>query len=54
VRIARAHPGASPSALQPDGVWDALRALTRIAAGRSSAGADSRAPDATIRVPVRR
>ena len=34
VRIARAHPGASPSALEPDGMWAALRALARIAAGR--------------------
>ena len=34
VRIARAHPGASPSALEPDGVWDGLRELAAIAAGR--------------------
>jgi diacylglycerol kinase family enzyme len=34
VRIARAHPGASPSALEPDGMWAALDALVRIAAGR--------------------
>jgi diacylglycerol kinase family enzyme len=34
VRIARAHPGASPSALEPEGMWEALRALVRIAAGR--------------------
>jgi diacylglycerol kinase family enzyme len=34
VRIARAHPGASPSALEPEGMWEALRALARIAAGR--------------------
>ena len=34
VRIARAHPGASPSAIEPDGVWDGLRALAAIAAGR--------------------
>ncbi len=33
VRIARAHPGASPSALEPEGMWEALRALARIAAG---------------------
>jgi diacylglycerol kinase family enzyme len=38
VRIARRHPGASPSALQPDGAWDVLRALTRIAAGRAPDG----------------
>jgi diacylglycerol kinase family enzyme len=34
VRIAHAHPGASPSALEPDGMRAALRALVRIAAGR--------------------
>jgi hypothetical protein len=34
VRIARAHPGASPSALQPDGMWEGVRALARLAAGR--------------------
>jgi diacylglycerol kinase family enzyme len=34
VRIARAHPGASPSALEPDGRWASVQALARIAAGR--------------------
>jgi diacylglycerol kinase family enzyme len=34
VRIAHAHPGASPSALEPDGMWAAVRALVGIAAGR--------------------
>ncbi len=34
VRIARAHPGASPSAIEPDGVWGGLRKLVAIAAGR--------------------
>jgi diacylglycerol kinase family enzyme len=34
VRIARAHPGASPSAGIPDGAWEMARALARIAAGR--------------------
>jgi diacylglycerol kinase family enzyme len=33
VRIARSHPGASPSAMQPDGVWDALLTLVGIARG---------------------
>ncbi|MDX6675706.1 MAG: hypothetical protein QOH11_3124 [Solirubrobacteraceae bacterium] len=33
VRIARGHPGASPSALEPAGMWEALRALARIAGG---------------------
>jgi hypothetical protein len=36
VRIARAHPGASPSALEPDGAWPAARALASIAARRSA------------------
>ncbi len=33
VRIAPHHPGASPSAAEPEGMADALRALWRIAAG---------------------
>jgi hypothetical protein len=39
VRIAREHPGASPSALEPDGALDAVRALAAIAAGRPPSGA---------------
>lgn len=35
VRIARAHPGASPSAIEPEGMWDGLRALALIAVGRT-------------------
>ncbi len=35
VRIARAHPGASPSAAMPEGSWEGVRALARIAAGRT-------------------
>ena len=34
VRISPRHPGASPSAMQPDHAGDGLRALTAIAAGR--------------------
>jgi diacylglycerol kinase family enzyme len=34
-RIAAAHPGASPSAIEPVGAFAALRALVRIAAGRN-------------------
>jgi diacylglycerol kinase family enzyme len=34
VRVARSHPGASPSAAIPDGAWKTMRALTRIAVGR--------------------
>jgi len=34
VRIAHAHPGASPSAFEPDGMWAAVRVLVGIAAGR--------------------
>jgi diacylglycerol kinase family enzyme len=33
VRIARHHPGASPSALEPGGLWEALKALAGIAVG---------------------
>jgi diacylglycerol kinase family enzyme len=35
-RIARKHPGASPSAIAPDGVRDGVLTLARIAAGRDS------------------
>ncbi len=35
VRIARAHPGASPSAIEPEGAWDGLRAVAAIAIGRA-------------------
>ena len=34
VRIARAHPGASPSAIAPEGTWDGVIQLARIALGR--------------------
>ena len=34
VRIARNHPGASPSAMAPEGVWAGLVELARIARGR--------------------
>jgi diacylglycerol kinase family enzyme len=34
VRIAQAHPGASPSAAIPNGLWESIRALANIAAGR--------------------
>ena len=37
VRVARRHPGASPSALQPEGAGEAVRALARIASGRDPA-----------------
>ena len=33
VRIARKHPGASPSAIAPDNAWDGLVEITRIALG---------------------
>ena len=36
VRIARAHPGASPSAAIPEDPWGAVRALARMAVGRPS------------------
>jgi diacylglycerol kinase family enzyme len=35
VRIARDHPGASPSAFQPAGLWEGVRALGGIVAGRT-------------------
>ena len=36
VRIAPQHPGASPSAILPEGLGESLRALTRIAIGRDN------------------
>ncbi len=53
-RIARAHPGASPSALQPEGIWAGIRTLMGLAAGRDprSSGAEpARAPQVA---PTRR
>jgi len=35
VRIAAAHPGASPSAAMPEGAWETVRALARIAIGKT-------------------
>ena len=37
VRIARGHPGASPSARTPDGAWEATVALVKTAVGREPA-----------------
>jgi hypothetical protein len=34
VRISPRHPGASPSAMEPDRLGDSVRALAAIAAGR--------------------
>ena len=36
VRIAHGHPGASPSAFEPRGTWDAIRTLAAIVAGREA------------------
>ena len=38
VRIAPGHPGASPSATRPDSIWEGLRTLVSIAAGRTTPG----------------
>jgi hypothetical protein len=48
VRIARAHPGASPSALQPEGALDAIRVLAALAVGR-----DPRRPPPRTATPPR-
>jgi hypothetical protein len=47
VRIARKHPGASPSAMAPEGAWAGVVELARIARGRDQrpATSRSRAPD---------
>jgi hypothetical protein len=39
VRIARTHPGASPSAAMPDGTWQFFRTLLSMAAGREGSPA---------------
>jgi hypothetical protein len=39
VRIARAHPGASPSAAIPEGLWNGLATLAGIAMGRAPSAA---------------
>jgi hypothetical protein len=44
VRIARRHPGASPSANAPEGPRDALRGLLRIALGREQEPQPTRSP----------
>jgi diacylglycerol kinase family enzyme len=41
VRIAVAHPGASPSAAMPEGAWETVRALVRIAVRGTPQGARS-------------
>ena len=41
VRIARKHPGASPSAMAPEGVWAGVVELARIAGGRPEKPATS-------------
>jgi len=43
-RIARAHPGASPSAFEPDNPWAAVTALAGIAAGRDPRPVPGAAP----------
>ena len=40
VRIAPAHPGASPSAAIPEGLWDGVRTLLGVAAGRAPVPAE--------------
>ena len=44
VRIARAHPGASPSAIHPEGAWAGARALAAIVAGHDGGPDPARAP----------
>lgn len=41
VRVARKHPGASPSATLPDGIWAGVVELARIALGRDQRSATS-------------
>jgi hypothetical protein len=39
VRVSRRHPGASPSAMVPEGFWAGVLALARIARGERPASA---------------
>ena len=41
VRVARKHPGASPSASVPEGLWEGVAELARIALGRNTEPATS-------------
>ena len=36
MRVARKHPGASPSAMAPEGMWAGARELARIVLGTDS------------------
>jgi diacylglycerol kinase family enzyme len=47
VRVARQHPGASPSALIPEGMWAGVAELARIALGREQTPAGSPPSHAT-------
>ena len=50
VRIAPQHPGASPSAAMPRGLWDAVRAVFRIAIrGSADPGQSARADESRVR-----
>jgi diacylglycerol kinase family enzyme len=49
VRVAAAHPGASPSAIEPVGALAALRALAGIAAGRDPLPPPAERPVTTLR-----
>ena len=48
VRISRRHPGASPSAMLPEGLGPSVRALARIAAGRDPVRASAGEAIATL------
>jgi diacylglycerol kinase family enzyme len=48
VRVARRHPGASPSAMLPEGLGQSARALARIAAGRDPVSAAVGEPVLTL------
>ena len=47
VRVARRHPGASPSAMLPEGLGPSVRALARISAGRDPVSAVAGEPSLT-------
>jgi hypothetical protein len=52
VRVARQHPGASPSALVPEGMWAGVAELARIALGRDRPAPGRTAPTSTPSGPT--
>ena len=48
MRVARKHPGASPSAIAPEGMWASMVELVRIAFGRHQKPASVNSREASM------